>query len=61
MFLKDSTDDGKQLSITHFKKARAIYNLFGEKDGAKNMEDKIAIIDERKRTTNNGSVHKGLS
>lgn len=31
------------ISITHLKKARAIYNLLGEKDGAKNIDTKISV------------------
>lgn len=35
------TKEGMMISVTHFKKACAIYNFLGKKDGAKNMDTKI--------------------
>ena len=41
-----NSKEGFKIAITHFKKARAIYNLLGMTDEAKQMESKIAVATE---------------
>jgi len=42
----DKSKEGFKIAITHFKKARAIYNLVGLTDEAKQMENRIVVATE---------------
>ena len=42
----EKSKEGFNIAITHFKKARAIYNLVGLTDDAKQMENSIVVATE---------------
>jgi hypothetical protein len=55
MLISDTSEEGFKIMITHYKKARAIYNLFGMKYSAQMMDTQISLCTAKKQATNDGT------
>ena len=56
VFLRDSSEEGFKAMITHYKKARAVYNLVGMKDSAQRMDTLISFVTAKKQAANDGEA-----
>ena len=45
----DTSEEGFKIMITHYKKARAIYNLVGMKDKANHLDTVISVLTAEKQ------------
>ena len=57
----DTSEEGKNVVIGHFKKARAIYNLVDMKIEAQRMEDIISVYIANMQATNQQSVSPAVA
>ena len=52
MLMLDSSEEGFKIMITHYKKARDIYNLVGMKDKANHLDTVISVLTAEKQGAN---------
>ena len=52
----DASEEGFKIMITHYKKARAIYNLVGMKDKASHLDTVISVLTAEKQGANDAEA-----
>jgi hypothetical protein len=53
-YLQSSSEENFNAMMTHYKKARAIYNLFGMEGDVQHMDILISLVTAKKQATNDG-------